>query len=79
MFKNQDGRFALDTGNLSENEFVSHQVAENRDRDFGKVFDDLPQPLGFFEVLAHSNVVSPYCRGLDALATAGGMPALRNL
>src|SRR6266436_4894991 len=28
-------------------------------------------------MLAHSNVVSPYYRGLDALGTAGGTPALQ--
>ena len=48
MLENQDGRFARNPGNLSEDKFVGHQVAEHGDRDFGKGFDDLPQPLGFF-------------------------------
>ena len=47
MFQDQDRRFARNAGNLTENKFVGHQVAEHGDRDFGKGFDDLPQPLAF--------------------------------
>ena len=38
---------------FAENEFVGHQVAQHSDRDFGEGFDNPPQPLGFFEMLAH--------------------------
>ena len=55
MLEDQDRGFARDPGNFSENKFISHQVAEYGDRDFREGFDDLPQPLGFFEVLAHSS------------------------
>ena len=34
MFQDQHRRFARDPGNLSENKFVSHQIAEHGDRDF---------------------------------------------
>src|ERR1700690_1617676 len=76
MFQDEQGGFARNPGDLSENELVGYQVAEHGDRDFRKVFHDLPEPLGFFEVLAHLYVVSPYCRGRDALGISGGTPAL---
>ena len=53
VLQDQHGRFARDPRNLAEDEFVGHQVREHGDRELGKRFDDLPQPVVFLNVFCH--------------------------
>jgi len=53
VLEDKDRGFPRNPGDLAENEFVGHQIAKHSDRDVGKGFDNPPQPLGLFEMLAH--------------------------
>jgi hypothetical protein len=46
MLQNEHWRFARNARNFAENEFIGHQIAQHRDRNFGKLVNDPEQPLG---------------------------------
>ena len=53
MFEDKNRRLPGDARDFAEDKLVSDQVAKDRNRNLGKRFDDLYQPVGFFGVLTH--------------------------
>ena len=53
VFEDENGSFAGDAGDFSEDEFISDQIAEDCYGDIGERLDELAQAVSFFEVPGH--------------------------